>query len=56
MKNNTIDFEARNKKMMDDVIRKFGHEARETIHFCETVEKYPTGWYPSVMYGYLMKK
>ena len=56
MKNNTIDFEARNKKMMDDVIRKFGHEARETIHFCETVERYPTGWLPSVMYSYLMKK
>lgn len=56
MKNNTIDFEARNKKMMDDIIRKFGHEARETIHFCETVEKYPTGWYPSVMYIYLMDK
>ena len=56
MENKTIDFEARNKKMMDDVIHKFGHEARETIHFCEIVERYPTGWYPSVMYGYLMKK
>ena len=56
MKNTTINFEARNKKMMDDVIRKFGHEARETIHFCETVEKYPTGWLPAVEYSYLMKK
>ena len=56
MKNNTIDFEARNKKMMDDVIHKFGFEARETIHFCETVERYPTGWLPAVEYSYLMKK
>ena len=56
MKNNTIDFEARNKKMMVDVIHKFGHEARETIHFCKTVEKYPAGWLPGVEYSYLMKK
>ena len=56
MKNNTIDFEARNKKMMDDVIHKFGNEARETIHFCKTVEKYPAGWLPGVEYCYFMKK
>lgn len=56
MKNNTINFEARNKEMMDNVIRKFGHEAKETIHFCGIVERYPTGWLPSVEYNYLMKK
>lgn len=56
MANKTIDLEARNEKMMDDVIHKFGHEAKETIHFCKTVEKYPTGWLPSVIYNHLMKK
>lgn len=56
MKNNTIDFETRNKKMMDDVIRKFGHEASETIQFCDMVERYPTGRYTRIMYDCLMKK
>lgn len=56
MKSKTIDFEARNRRMMDNVIHKFGYEAKETIHFFEIVEKYPTGWLPNVMYNYLMKK
>ena len=56
MENKIIDIEARNKKMMEDVIRKFGHEASETIQFCENVERYPTGWFTSVMYNFLMKK
>lgn len=31
-------------EMMNNVIRKYGFEAKETIEFCETVENFKNKW------------
>ena len=44
------------EKMQLDVITKFGHEDKKTIHFCKQCEKHgENSWIVLVEYGYLMR-